>query len=204
MCLCSTKQRWPFSPLVLWSPQTKEGLGCLWLPGPCCFAGGLLSLKPTPTCSSSWRSRIWKENAFWAQAPSIPREPPWALSTETTSQAPLQTLCRELHSGNFDSRRGTNHSPNVPLLSKATLAFFSPSPLVSKGQRGSGLLLAPWPCCIAGGLLSWKHSPNVFSSWRSWGWLENAFWTQAPAIFLEPAWEHSTEAPTHPRLQTRF
>ena len=50
----------------------------------------------------------------------------------------------ELHSGKVDSLRGTNHSPNAPLFSKATLAFFSPSPLVSIGQRGSGLPLAPW------------------------------------------------------------
>ena len=39
---------------------------------------------------------------------------------------------------------GNNHSPHVPLLSKATLAFFSPSPLVSRGQCGAGLPLAPW------------------------------------------------------------
>ena len=39
---------------------------------------------------------------------------------------------------------GNNHSLHVPLLSKATLAFFSPSPLVSRGQCGAGLPLAPW------------------------------------------------------------
>ena len=39
---------------------------------------------------------------------------------------------------------GNNHNPHAPLLSKATLAFFSPSPLVSRGQRGAGLPLAPW------------------------------------------------------------
>ena len=47
-------------------------------------------------------------------------------------------------SGKVDSPQGTNHSPNAPLLSKATLAFFSPSPLDSIGQRQSGLALAPW------------------------------------------------------------
>ena len=76
--------------------------------------------------------------------PMNPAEIARDLSTETISQAPLQTPCRELHSGKVDSRCGTNHSPNAPLLSKATLAFFSPSPLVSIGQRGSGLPLAPW------------------------------------------------------------
>ena len=48
MRLCSAKQRLPFSPLALWSPEGNVGLGCLWLPGPCCFAGGLLRWKPTP------------------------------------------------------------------------------------------------------------------------------------------------------------
>ena len=48
MRLCIAKQRFPFSPLDLWTPYAKESLGCLWLPGPCCFAGGLLSWKPTP------------------------------------------------------------------------------------------------------------------------------------------------------------
>jgi hypothetical protein len=41
------------------------------------------------------------------------------------------------------------------LLSKATLAFFSASPLVSIGQRGSGLPLAPWAL-----LLCW-WSPDI-------------------------------------------
>ena len=39
---------------------------------------------------------------------------------------------------------GNNHSLHAPLLSKATLAFFSPNPLVSRGQRRSGLPLSPW------------------------------------------------------------
>ena len=85
-----------------------------------------------------------QKNAFWSQAPATLPEPARELSTETTSQALLQTPFKELHSGKGDSPQGTNHSPNAPLLSKATLAFFSPSPLVSIGQRGSGLPLAPW------------------------------------------------------------
>src|SRR5512136_2853557 len=35
--------QWPSAPL-----RAKEGLGCLWLRGHCCLAGGLLSWKPTP------------------------------------------------------------------------------------------------------------------------------------------------------------
>ena len=94
--------------------------------------------------------------------PINPAEIPRDLSTETTSQALLQIPCRELHSGKLHSIWGSNHSPNAPLLSKATLAFISPSPRVSIGQRGSGLPLAPWSLLFAGGLLSWKSTANVF------------------------------------------
>ena len=40
-CLGSGKQRKPFSPPALRSPEGKAGRGCPWLPGPCVFAGGL-------------------------------------------------------------------------------------------------------------------------------------------------------------------
>ena len=33
-------------------PATKEGLGCLWLRGHCCLAGGLRSWKATPNLFS--------------------------------------------------------------------------------------------------------------------------------------------------------
>ena len=46
--LSSGRQRKPFSPPALRSPEDKEGWGCPWLPGPCCFAGGLRCPKPTP------------------------------------------------------------------------------------------------------------------------------------------------------------
>ena len=97
-----------------------------------------------------------------AQNPAIRPEPAWELCTETTSHAPLQTPCREIHSAKVDSPRGTNHSPNAPLLNKALIAFFSPSRLVSRGQRGSGLPLAPWALLLC----SWSpeletHSERV-------------------------------------------
>ena len=44
----SGKRRWPISPVARCSAWANEGLGCLWLRGYCCLAGGLRSLKPTP------------------------------------------------------------------------------------------------------------------------------------------------------------
>ena len=65
----------------------------------------------------------------------------------------VQNTIPELHSGKFNSPRVTNHSRNAPLLSKASLAFFSPSPLVSRGLRGSWLPLAPWALLLC----FWSH-----------------------------------------------
>ena len=41
------------------NPRAKEALGCLWLRGHCCFAGGLVSLKPTPNEFSFWEKADW-------------------------------------------------------------------------------------------------------------------------------------------------
>ncbi len=48
MRLGSTSDRLPTSHLGLGSPQGQGGVGCLWLRGHCCLAGGLRSWKPTP------------------------------------------------------------------------------------------------------------------------------------------------------------
>ena len=58
MRLGSGAQRFPSSHLALAPPRAKEGLGCLWLRGHCCLAGGLRSWKPTPNAFSFARSLI--------------------------------------------------------------------------------------------------------------------------------------------------
>ena len=72
MRLCIAKQRFPFSPLDLWTPYAKESLGCLWLPGPCCFAGGLLSWKPTPNMLSFMAKQEFAEKCLLVAGPSNP------------------------------------------------------------------------------------------------------------------------------------
>ena len=52
MRLGSGSQRLPSSRLALGSQKAKEGLGCLWIHGHCCLAGGLRSWKPTPSVFS--------------------------------------------------------------------------------------------------------------------------------------------------------
>ena len=52
MRLGSESQRLSSSQLALGPHRAKEGLGCLWLRGHCCLAGGLRSLKPTPNVFS--------------------------------------------------------------------------------------------------------------------------------------------------------
>ena len=59
--------------------------------------------------------------------------------------------------------RGTNLSP-IRLGSCSQRWPSSHLPLDSpQGQGGSGLPLAPWALLMAGGLRSWKPTPNVFA-----------------------------------------
>ena len=62
--LGSGKQRKPFSPLALRSPEGKAGRGCLCLPGPCCFAVGLRCPKPTPHGFSLAGKQDWVREVF--------------------------------------------------------------------------------------------------------------------------------------------
>ena len=48
-----------FSPRPVLTLGPKKALGCLWLRGHCCLAGGLLSLKPTPNEFSFWEKADW-------------------------------------------------------------------------------------------------------------------------------------------------
>ena len=161
-------------------------------------------MNPTPNMFPSRQSRSWHEKAFWTLARAILTEPAKELGTEAPSHPRLKTLLRELHSGKVDSPRGTNHSPNAPLLSKATLAFFSPSPLVSIGQRGSGLPLAPWAL-----LLCWcspelgSHSKRVLLRGEA-GVGTKQLLGAGPSKHTKLAKELSTEGPSHPRLKTLF
>ena len=128
------------------------GLRCLWPPGPCSFSRGLLSLKPTPNGFSFVEKQELARKCLLHVGPSKHMEQAREFSTEAPSHPQLNRMFLELHSGKVDSPRGTKHNPNAPLLNKATLAFFSPSPLVSIGQRGPGLPLAPWAlllCCCS-------------------------------------------------------
>ena len=53
----------------------KEGLGCLWLLGHFCLAGGFHSLKTFQMSSPSVRRLIWHAKALFAQAPATDPEP---------------------------------------------------------------------------------------------------------------------------------
>ena len=65
-----TKQRKPFLPPALHSPEGKAGLGCPWLPGPCCFAGGLRCPKPTPHGFSFVGKQDWAREGRLRPGPS--------------------------------------------------------------------------------------------------------------------------------------
>ena len=68
--LSSGKQRKPFSPPALCSPEGKSGRGCPWLPGPYCFAGGVLRPKPTPHGFSILGKQDWAREGLLRPGPS--------------------------------------------------------------------------------------------------------------------------------------
>ena len=71
-CLVLT---WPYAP-----HRAKEGLGCRWLHGRCCFAGGLHSLKATPNVASFGKKSALAGKVLVCTGPS---NPPFASSGGT-------------------------------------------------------------------------------------------------------------------------
>jgi len=163
MRLCSAKPRLPFSPLARWSPQGKEGLGCLWLPGPCCFAGGLLRWKPTPNVFSFVENQELAGKCLLGAAQAIPPQSAMELSTEAPSYPRFKTPFRSciLESSTL---LGEQTTAAMRLCSAKPRWPFSPLALWSpEGTEGLGCLWLPGPCSFAGDLLSLKPTPNVFS-----------------------------------------
>ena len=163
MRLCSAKPRLPFSPLTLWSPEGKDGLACLCLRGPCCFAGGILSLKSTPNLFSFVENQELARKCILDAGPSKPLEQALELSTEAPSHPRFKTPFRSciLESSTL---LGEQTTAAMRLCSAKPRWPFSPLALWSpEGKEGLGCLWLPGPCCFAGGLLSWKPTPNIFS-----------------------------------------
>ena len=142
--LGSGKQRKPFSPPALRSPEGKAGRGCPWLPGPCCFAGGLRCPKPTPHGFSFVGKQDSAREGLLRPAPAMPLEPARPLSAEAPLHRRPKTSFWELHSAKGNTPPAANHSPNAPQIQRATQAVFAPGPTLSIAQSEAGLPLAPW------------------------------------------------------------
>ena len=112
----------PSSHLALCSHRAKEVMGCLWLLGPYCMAGGLLGHKPTKIVSSCGEKADVAGKGLVCKGPS---NPPLASSGGTPywrSQQRHKTRLGKLNSANLKCPQGTNLSPNAFLLRKTTLA----------------------------------------------------------------------------------
>ena len=108
---------WHYAP-----HRVKEGLGYLWIRGPCCMVGGLHSLKPTPNMFSFMEKADVAGKGLVCTGPS---NPPLASSGGTplvAVSAAAQNSFREAAFGKPKLCSGTNLSPNASLLRKATLA----------------------------------------------------------------------------------
>ena len=149
--LCSGKRCKPFSHPAPLSQSGKAGLGCPSLPEPCCFAGGLRSLNPTPYVFFFTGKQDGMCIGFLRPCPSN-------TALEKLGQsAPRPQL-----------PKGTNRVPgpcSPPRLcsGKQCKPFSHPAPRSQSGKAGLGCLWLPEPCCFAGGLRSLNPTPHVFS-----------------------------------------
>ena len=159
-------------------------------------------MKPTPNVFSFVEEQELSRTCLLDAGPIIPP----GANSGTQYRGPISpTAQNEVLRAAFWKGRlssGTHHSPNAPLLSKATLAFFSPSPRVSIGQRGSGLPLTPWAL-----LLCWwspeleSHSKRVllrgeagvFTKMSSGGWPHHTSRSQLGSSAPRPHLTHRSK-----------
>ena len=149
----SGKQQKPFSHPAPRSQSGKAGLGCPWLPEPCCFAGGLRSLNPTPYVFSFTGKQDGTCIGLLRPCPSntaqvkLGHSAPRPQLPKGTNRVPGP--CSLQRDRKRSSRNNT--SPTAPLLRKATQAVFALSPPLAVGQSGAGLPLAPWALLLCWG-----------------------------------------------------
>ncbi len=148
----SGKQRKPFSHPAPRSQSGKAGLGCPWLPEPCCFAGVLRSLNPTPYVFSFTGKQDGTCIGLLRPCPSntalakLGHSAPRPQLPKGTNRVPGP--CSLQRDRKHSSR--SNTSPTAPLLRKATHGVFAASPPLDVGQSGAGLPRAPWALSLLG------------------------------------------------------
>ena len=125
--LRSGKQRTPFSPRALRSPYGDAGLGCPWLPGPCCFAGGLQHPKPTPYGFSFVGKQDWVREGLLRPVPSHAPQPARPLSAEVPTQWRPKTSFWELHPAKGNSPWQQTTAPIRLGLGKQRTSFSPPA-----------------------------------------------------------------------------
>ena len=125
----------------------------LWISGPCCLAGGLRSLKPTPNVFSFTAKQEWACEELLRPGPSNATRAKLGHATPRTrsQKAPTELLGPAVCKGTGKAPRGAHTSPTATLLRKATQAFFAPSRPLAVGQSGAGLPLAPWALLLCRG-----------------------------------------------------
>ena len=95
MRLCSGKQWLSNSHLALCSHRAKEGLGCLWLRGLCCLAGGIRGLKPIPKVFSLVEKADLAAKGMVCTGPSHPPFASWGGTQIGPISDTAQTVLRE-------------------------------------------------------------------------------------------------------------
>ena len=155
-CLVLT---WPYAP-----HRAKEGLGCLWLRGPCCMAGGLLGIKPTPNVFSNGEKADVAGESLVYTGPSNPH---LASSGGTAPNGDLRMATNSLWEAAFGKPKlclGNLPQPQCVFAPEGNTCLVLTWPYVPIGPRrvwaASGSV---GPAALVGGLRGLKPTPNVFS-----------------------------------------
>ena len=160
--LGSGKQRKPFSPPALRSPEGKAGRGCPWLPGPCCFAGGLRCPKPTPDgFSFAGKQDCAREGLL---GPGRSHES-LACSAAQRRGPVAPTAQNELLAAAFCKAKvssGSKPQPQRASNPESNASLFRPRPHALHRAKRVELPLAPWALLLCwGSPAAQTQSPRV-------------------------------------------
>ena len=161
-CLGSGKQRKPFSPPALRSPEGKAGRGCPWLPGPCCIAGGLQRPKPSPHEFSFVGRQDWAREEVLRPVPSHASCASSAAQRRgpVAPTAPNELLAAAFCKGKLSS--GSKPQPQRASDRESNASRFRPRPPALHRANRGWAAPAPWALLLCwGSPVPETHSPRV-------------------------------------------
>ena len=164
MRLCSGSNACLVLPQPFTPHRAKEGEGCLWLRGQCCLAASFRRLKPTPNMFSFGEKADWARKGLVSTGPSNTH----VASLGGTHLGPISEMAPNTLLGpafcKWKLCLGKKPQPQCLFAQASYACLVIPYPYVPlRAKEVLGCLWIQEHCCLAGGLLSMKPTPKVFS-----------------------------------------